>query len=495
METRSLVFGVVEFREGVAELTAGDVELEALGHFRPLVVGARQRRNFGRVLHDEGRVPELLFHRFFKVQHLQARQRAGRELVFFFGQTQLLEGRDQPGGIVHTRASIGVLQDRFAHRQALEGGEHVHRLAVVGQRGVAVHLLDHMADQLLIEVHQVVVVPVGRVELHHGELGVVADADAFVAEVAVDLEHALETADQQALQVQLGRDAQEHFLIQRVVVRLEGFGVGTAGDRVQHRRFDLQEAVADHVVADAGQGLAAGDETAARGLVGHQVHIALAVLDFLVVHAVELVGQRAQALGDQAHAVGVDGQLTGARFEQHPFGRDDVAQVPVFEGGVLRLADAVVVQVDLDAPARRAERRVLQRGEAGLAHHALEHHAARDAGTHGRGLQRLLGGFAVGGEQRFCLVARFEVVRKRHALATRLRLPQGFELLAPLRNQLVVIGGGVGVGVFGGHGVGQIKTGCATKAQPTILSSSEDGLVQDAVELASPGHRHRPLGG
>jgi hypothetical protein len=141
------------------------------------------------------------------------------------------------------------------------------------------------------EVHQVLVVPVGRVELHHRELGVVAHRDAFVAEVAVDLEHPLEAADQQALEVQLGRDAQEHLLVQRVVVRDEGLGVGAAGNRVQHGRLDLQEAVLHHELADAADGLAARHEALAGGLVGHQVDIALAVLDLLVGHAVELVGQ------------------------------------------------------------------------------------------------------------------------------------------------------------------------------------------------------------
>jgi hypothetical protein len=79
--------------------------------------------------------------------------------------------------------------------------------------------------------------------------------DALVAEVAVDLEHALEAADHQPLQVQLGRDAQEHLLVQRVVVRDEGLGVGAARDRVQHRRLHLQEAVLDHEAADRASAL------------------------------------------------------------------------------------------------------------------------------------------------------------------------------------------------------------------------------------------------
>ena len=63
-------------REAVAELTAGDVELEALGDSGPLVVGARQRRDLGRVLHDEGGLPELLFHR--DIRRWRARRRAPR---------------------------------------------------------------------------------------------------------------------------------------------------------------------------------------------------------------------------------------------------------------------------------------------------------------------------------------------------------------------------------------------------------------------------------
>ena len=107
-----------------------------------------------------------------------------------------------------------------------------------------------MAQHLLGEVHQVVVVPVGRVELHHREFRVVPNRDAFVAETAVDLEHALEAADDEALEVELRGDAQEHRLVEGVVVGHERLGVGAARDRVQHRRLDLHEAVLDHEAAN-----------------------------------------------------------------------------------------------------------------------------------------------------------------------------------------------------------------------------------------------------
>jgi hypothetical protein len=188
-----------------------------------------------------------------------------------------------------------------------------------------------VAQHLLGEVHQVVVVPVRRIELHHREFRVVPDADAFVAEVAVDLEHALEAADHQALQVELGRDAQEHLLVERVVVRDEGLGVRAAGDRVQHRRLDLEEAVLDHEVADRAHRLAARDEARPGVLVGHQVDVALAVFLLLVGHAVELVRQRAQALGQQAHAGDAHRQLAGLGAEQGAFAAEDVAEVEVLE--------------------------------------------------------------------------------------------------------------------------------------------------------------------
>ena len=93
--------------------------------------------------------------------------------------------------------------------------------------------------QLLGKAHQVLVVPISRVKLHHGEFGVVANGNAFVAEVAVDFEHPLKPPHQQAFQVQLRGNAQVHFLVKRIVVRDKGAGVGTARNRMQHGCFNF----------------------------------------------------------------------------------------------------------------------------------------------------------------------------------------------------------------------------------------------------------------
>jgi hypothetical protein len=50
----------------------------------------------------------------------------------------------------------------------------------------------------------VLVGEIGGVELGHRELGIVARRDPFVAEVAVDLEHLLEAAHDQPLEIGSG---------------------------------------------------------------------------------------------------------------------------------------------------------------------------------------------------------------------------------------------------------------------------------------------------
>ena len=96
------------------------------------------------------------------------------------------------------------------------------------------HLLDHR--------HDVVVVDVGLVGLEHRELGVVLEAHALVAEVLADLVDAVDAADDAALEVQLGGDAQVEVALELVVVGDEGPGQGAAVERLQHRRLDLDEA-------------------------------------------------------------------------------------------------------------------------------------------------------------------------------------------------------------------------------------------------------------
>jgi hypothetical protein len=154
-----------------------------------------------------------------------------------------------------------------------------------------------VGHQLLGERHHVAVVGVGLVELEHGELGVVAWRQPLVAEHAGDLEHLLETADGEPLQVQLGCDPQEQVEVEGVVVGAEGPGRGPTRDGMEHRGLDLDEpAVLEPPPGEAEQP-APQLEGVARVLGDPQVDVALAVARVRVGDAVPLVGERAAGRG------------------------------------------------------------------------------------------------------------------------------------------------------------------------------------------------------
>ena len=66
LETLRLIFCIVQFAETVTDLTSADEEFEAIGDFRVYVITTRQRRTFGRVLGNEGRVNQVRFRDFFE---------------------------------------------------------------------------------------------------------------------------------------------------------------------------------------------------------------------------------------------------------------------------------------------------------------------------------------------------------------------------------------------------------------------------------------------
>ena len=100
-------------------------------------------------------------------------------------------------------------------------------------------LLHEIAGQLG---HRVVVA-VRLVRLQHRELRRVRRVDALIAEVAVDLEDPLDAADHRALEKQLRRDSQIQIGVERIAVGHKRSGRRAAVQQLQHRRFDLDEAL------------------------------------------------------------------------------------------------------------------------------------------------------------------------------------------------------------------------------------------------------------
>ena len=232
-------------------------------------------------------------------------------------------------------------------------------------------LLGGAGEDTLENIHHAVKVCVCLIELTGRELRVVLGVHALVAEDAADLVHALNTADNQALEVQLGRDAHIHINIERVVVRDERARRRAAGDGAEHGGLDLHEAQTVQIAAQVGHELAADLEIALALGVHDEIHVALAVAQLRVRHAVELLRQRAQGLAEQRDLLHVDGDLPGLGLEGVTAHADDIADVILTEIGKLLLRHGVLADVELDLAAV-----VLNVAEDGLAHAALGHDAA-----------------------------------------------------------------------------------------------------------------------
>ncbi len=312
----------------------------------------------------------------------------------------------------------------------------MEHLVAIRHVGAAQDQLRQFAEQFFGQVHVVFVVGVGLVELQHGELRVVPGRDAFVAEVAVDLEDLFEAADHEALEVQLRRDPQEHFHVQRVVVGFERLGCGTPGDGLQHRRFHFKEVTLHQEGAGVGDHLRTHAEGVAHVFVDDQVNVALAITLLGVGQAVVLVRQRAQGFGQQAHAGHFNVQVALAGTGQGAFGGDDVAHVPGFHRGQGFFRQGLAVDVDLDAPGH-----VLDHHERATVEHDATCHLDRDRSL----CQLFLGLVRVLFLQVFAVVFAAEVVGEGialGALGSKLFLAQGdqgvFFLLQGLRVELLV---------------------------------------------------------
>ena len=276
--------------------------------------------------------------------------------------------------IDHIKVHTGVLPNRLDHADTAEGLRKVDiHTAVVDLRG-AQDLFRHMAVHGLGLLHHAVIVRVGLVELQEGEFRVMPGIQSLVAENAADLVDTLHAAHDQALQIQLQRDAQLQILIQGVVVGEEGAGSGAAGIGHQQRRLHLQKAPPVQKIADLPDNLGALDKGVPGLVVHEQVHIPLAVAQIRVGHAVVLLRQDLESLGQQQDLGGVDADLPGLGLENKAGDADIVAHIQLFEIGIGLIPQIVPGDIDLQGAGE-----VFDGAEGCLSHDALAHHSTGDA--------------------------------------------------------------------------------------------------------------------
>ena len=366
-----LIVRVVQLGEAIGNLAASDEELETVGHERVIVVAARKRRDFGRVVGDEQGPVELGLGGLLEDlnQHLAA------PVARFHGH---METRcDRACALVGREfgsADVGVVgEDGLNDGHAREGATEVVTLALILDHAVAEHGQSQFAQHGFGQIDEVPIIRIGRIELKHGELGVVARRQTLVAEVAIDLEHPLDTAHYQTLQIQLRCDTQIQIHVEAVVMRNKGSRRRATRHHLHHRCLDFEITALVQKAPDELDHCGANAEHAARVIVHDEVEIALTIARFEIRQAMPLVRQRPQSLGQEAQLVDHDRQLALLGAEHHALGANDVTQVPFLEFVVDTLGQAVAFDEQLYRTAH-----ILEVGKRGLALHALRHHAAGD---------------------------------------------------------------------------------------------------------------------
>ena len=392
---------------------------------------------------DESRLDQVAFDRLFEDFQQQFAPAVGRFDVD-------LEPRAVRGKRIAVAAvGSGDVRIAFAYRvfhfPALERRAQLDGAPIpfnlVRTDGLARNVADHAFGQ----VHDLDVRGVGLVQLKHGEFRIMASAYSLIAEVAIDLVHALKPADHEALEVQLRCDAQEQIEIQRVVMRGERAGGGAAGDVMHHRCFHFQKTPCIQPTAQRRDDARALEKHFARLGIHDQINVTLTVALLDIAQTMPLVGQRTQRLREQAQFIDFDRQFAGFGAHQTAFRTDDVADIPALEG-IVGVAQRIRLQKQLQAAGH-----ILDLSECGFAHHPLGHEPAGDGNTAAGGFQRCgspLVGVFVFVLQVARVVFAHVIVRERHALPA-----QHGEFAATLRDQSVLV---VRWGVIVGHGVSAV---------------------------------------
>ena len=213
---------------------------------------------------------------------------------------------------------------------------------------------------------------VGLVQLHRGKLRVVLGVHALVPEDAANLIHPVHATHDQPLQGQLRGNAHIHINIQGVVMGDKGPGRSAASQGVQHRGLHLDIAHIVQIAAHELKELRPDQEVVLHVRVHHQVYVPLAVAEFLVLEAMELLRQGQKGLGEQGDVFRPDAHLPPLGAENLAVHTHDVPNVKFLEFLVNRLVHLVLAGVKLDAAVL-----ILQIAEADLPHTPLAHEAAR----------------------------------------------------------------------------------------------------------------------
>src|SRR5579884_110930 len=334
-EAGALVDGVVQFGEGVAQFQAADEGLETLGQAGELRMLLGQRRDFQRVVGQEESLTQgrntLAEHGALEVVDQATATGGGVDLVALSAH---LGGKALAVGKA-VDINAGVLCYGVEQGDARPGRREIDFRSLVGDDLRSLDLLSDVGDHLFHQLHHVVVVSIRLVALHHGELRVVAAINALVAEVAPDFVDAINTADDEPLEIEFDGDTQVEVAIQRVVMRDKGASGCAAIEGLQDGRLDLQKTMFIEIATHGADDAAARDKDSAYLFaVGDQVKVPLALAQFSIFQTMILLRQGAQGLGEQAVVEGVQSTLARLCPEEEAADLNEVADIQQLEHAI-----------------------------------------------------------------------------------------------------------------------------------------------------------------
>ena len=211
---------------------AGYEQLKPFGYAGHALFALCKRRIFNGIIYNERGLDKLVLNKLIECKR-QKLTLCGRLIVaikmYLFSKLTRLLVR-----FAGKEVGVCVLLHGVAHGKARKRGSEVYIISGVLYLCRAVYKQAAAADKILAKLHHSVIIGVSLIYLYGGELRIVRSVHTLVAEKAAYLIHPFKPADYAPFKVQLGRYAQVHVYIQRIVVGDEGPCAGSAGCGIEH---------------------------------------------------------------------------------------------------------------------------------------------------------------------------------------------------------------------------------------------------------------------
>ena len=239
---------VVQFGEGISILFSHDEEFETVSEAWVFWVFLSQWRHSNWVTVNECWLNQCFFNEFFE----EGVDDVTNFSVVFFNWN-ILFSSDSFGFIqshVLPEVNASDFLDSVNHVDAFEWFVDLDFSSLVVDRSVTFNSFSSVLDDTFSQVHDIVEVSVSLVNFDRCELRVVSGIHTFVTEDTSDFVNAFHTTNDEAFEVEFGRDTKHHVDVLSIVVSDERFSSSTTSFVVKNRSFYFKETLSIEIATD-----------------------------------------------------------------------------------------------------------------------------------------------------------------------------------------------------------------------------------------------------